>query len=791
MKKSKGQKRGKKASVTKLNNKLTTRLARQGKLKKKKPKKREHHDEENSASERMVQESRQQDSHQSELSEEDVDYFSTPGMNQSFVKSSLHADPSSRKRKYSDTNDTESAYEKLPRRILHKDNNQNIKSLLPIKTKRGMIIPQMVEDVSIQDEDEKESAEEETCNEPGGVVKPEKLPELNSAQLMSLRKQKLTDRRRRIAILASALIENPEANIRKLKELRSMLEEEDPDVYLTVRKLAMVSLMEVFKDIVPDYRLRIATQEEKSQRARKETKTLRDFEESFILNYHHYLEFLERTVRGQISKKAAYHNRKKERDTGQLGQGLHQDNIKVLKTMALRCLCQMLVTHPHFNYRNNIVTVIVPFMNKADVQMSCIACDTVRNVFREDRGGHISLEIVKAVSKMIKSRDFKVKREVLDTFLSLRIKEVDYEAQGEKLTGQQRKDMKKKMSKREKKRKKQMEELEKELQETKATEDKRRRMKLHTETIQAVFLTYFRILKGGVSSELLSAVLEGLAKFAHLINVDFFDDLFKVFDDLISSGELSYRESLHCVQTAFIILSGQGAALNIDPMTFYTHLYNTVFNVHAGCSSEDIPIILNCLDAMVTRRKRQISQQRVLAFIKRLITLALMQSHEGSLPLLLAVRNFILTYKSSEMLFDNETQGSGVFLPELSDPEHCNAHNTMLWELQLLKHHYHPVTRRISAHVSLQTPTSGEGQLTADLARKKPQELYEEHKAGEELFVPMPPNKSSSKNKTLHNKIGAHSMIQKDFNLSIVEMFLSVETGEKANCTTGHSLNAT
>lgn len=42
-------------------------------------------------------------------------------------------------------------------------------------------------------------------------------------------------------------------------------------------------------------------------------------------------------------------------------------------------------------------------------------------------------------------------------------------------------------------------------------------------------------------------------------------------------------------------------------------------------------------------------------------------------------------FKSSELLFDNETQGSGMFLPELPHPEHSNAHNTMLWEITLLK----------------------------------------------------------------------------------------------------------
>ena len=42
-----------------------------------------------------------------------------------------------------------------------------------------------------------------------------------------------------------------------------MLDESDPDVYLTVRKLVMVSLMEVFKDTVPGYRIRLPTDSEK------------------------------------------------------------------------------------------------------------------------------------------------------------------------------------------------------------------------------------------------------------------------------------------------------------------------------------------------------------------------------------------------------------------------------------------------------------------------------------------------------------------------------------------------
>ena len=43
-----------------------------------------------------------------------------------------------------------------------------------------------------------------------------------------------------------------------------MLMEQDPDVAVTVRKLVIISLMELFKDITPSYKIRPLTEAEKS-----------------------------------------------------------------------------------------------------------------------------------------------------------------------------------------------------------------------------------------------------------------------------------------------------------------------------------------------------------------------------------------------------------------------------------------------------------------------------------------------------------------------------------------------
>ena len=42
-------------------------------------------------------------------------------------------------------------------------------------------------------------------------------------------------------------------------------------------------------------------------------------------------------------------------------------------------------------------------------------------------------------------------------------------------------------------------------------------------------------------------------------------------------------------------------------------------------------------------------------------------------------------YPKADLLLDSDSFGSGTFLPELPEPEHCNAQSTALWELHLLK----------------------------------------------------------------------------------------------------------
>lgn len=299
-------------------------------------------------------------------------------------------------------------YEKVPR-TLQTAPEKEVIHLLPIKDKSG-IIPQTrekpVTDIQQEEEEEEEpEVEEEVIEEP--------RQELTIEEHVIERKKKLQDKKIQIATLASAILSDPESHIKKLKELRAMLMEQDPDVAVTVRKLAIISLMELFKDITPSYKIRPLTEAEKSAKIRKETQKLREFEEGLVSQYKFYLENLEQIVKDWKQRK------------------LKKSNVVSLKAykglaeVAVKSLCELLVALPHFNFHNNIIVLIVPLMNDGSKSVSEMCCEAVKKLFKQDKLGQASLGVIKVISGFVKGRNYEVRPEMLKTFLCLRIKEVE------------------------------------------------------------------------------------------------------------------------------------------------------------------------------------------------------------------------------------------------------------------------------------------------------------------------------------------------------------------------------
>jgi nucleolar complex protein 3 len=126
------------------------------------------------------------------------------------------------------------------------------------------------------------------------------------------------------------------------------------------------------------------------------------------------------------------------------------------------------------------------------------------------------------------------------------------------------------------KRNKEEAEIESELKEGSSSVDKIVLARAQSDTLQAVTLVYFAILKSDhCDSNLLPSALEGLAKFAHLINFETVVDLLEVLKTLLKRvDDLSLDASLQCILTAFQTLEGPGRELKIDQKEYITPLYS-------------------------------------------------------------------------------------------------------------------------------------------------------------------------------------------------------------------------
>lgn len=326
------------------------------------------------------------------------------------------------------------------------------------------------------------------------------------------------------------------------------------------------------------------------------------------------------------------------------------------------------------------------------------------------------------INNLLKKTQSFIHVEVVSCLLALPLKNIDLDS--EKMNEIRQKKLERhksrivNLSKREKKRKKKLADVEKELLETKAEENKQAKNERLVDIMKYVFTIYFRILKRSPHSKLLSYTLEGLAKFSHLINIEFFHDLIEVLYKLLSDEELGYREQLHCVQTVFTILSGQGEILNIDPARFYTHLYKNLLNVHAGKNHSDAESILTTIENVLIKRRKHITFQRHLAFLKRLIMLSLQMMHNSSLGCLSVIKTSLQFNNQLDILLDTEDViGSGRYNPNINEPEYSNANCTKLWELGFLHRHYHPIVRKYAKNIAAGVPMTGNGALPPELSK--------------------------------------------------------------------------
>ncbi len=617
----------------------------------------------------------------------------------------------------------EQAYESRPRKQKKKDQES---TRLPIKTAEGRV--EQCQSLAGADEDQHSFL---GSDDDGVPAVQDQVPFRELEPQKPLRQQ-ILEAKEELARLAGLLNRDPEENAGAFRALGEIAASKNP----TIKRLGLATQLTVYKDAIPGYRIRPLDEDNSGEKVSKEVRHLRSFEQSLVSSYQVYVKELSRCARPGKA---------------------HDEAAASVAQVAISCACALLLAVPHFNFRGELLKILINKLSERNVDANFVKCrETLETLFQDDEDGTPSLDAVTLLTRMMKSRDYRVHESVLNTFLHLRLLSefsskasrdtIDKPSADDRAAGKKPKQKREFRTKKERKILKEQKSIDKEFKEADAIVNHEERDRMQAETLKLVFVAYFRILKAR-SPDLMGAVLEGLAKYAHLINQDFFGDILEALKDLINDAEAlssedsetpndqspqnpispasSTRSTLLCINTAFALLDGQDVAkfassLSLDLSFFTTHLYKSLYalalnpNLEYSSKSLHLPdphapnpqpqspstnlnkvnlrttasLLHSALTSALTSRTTP--PLRVAAFTKQLFT-ALLQTPEKSSIALLSLLSQVLKMhgrKVASLWNTEERKGDGVFDALRGEMEGSNPFASTVWEGELLRLHY-------------------------------------------------------------------------------------------------------
>ena len=256
--------------------------------------------------------------------------------------------------------------------------------------------------------------------------------------------------------------------------------------------------------------------------------------------------------------------------------------------------------------------MVVPLMDGEDTAVAeeCIAC--VRQLLLDDPTGEITLEVITAISKLLRSKG-EVSAEVIKvTFHCKLVADLkdEHRAKQARVTKKVRK-----------RRRKKADEVGLGLQESAATEDPVLKHARQAESLRELFVMYLRVLKRKPKSAMLPVVLQGIAKFLHLLNLDLVQTLSSVLSQRVRNQELPILSSLQAVQLMLTLMQGPGRELRTEDTVYLASLLQSIVKLKAEEDRDTaVPKLIECLEVAFLR-KNQRRAKHVPIFICELASL--------------------------------------------------------------------------------------------------------------------------------------------------------------------------
>lgn len=275
----------------------------------------------------------------------------------------------------------------------------------------------------------------------------------------------------------------------------------------------------ILVDLIPNYRIAETIEKEdgaQGARKQKEVYAVQKLEHEVLGQYEHFLQLLRK-----LSKKS------------------HPEQQALGSRMCARLVAS---SAPEFNHAETLLTLAVNFANSKSVRVAQPCLKALADLLDGQMVSDCTESIVGALLGIVRKKSYAMNPKLLNLLLHVRIAMVDMHRQ----------DLAEEKAK-EKRLKKEDKELARQMQKAKARRDRAELAAKQTRIIHRIFVIYLRVIEASRAclpthqTKILAPTLEGLVKFAPLVNVELYHQLMEALKDLVNEEDTSVTTRLHAL----------------------------------------------------------------------------------------------------------------------------------------------------------------------------------------------------------------------------------------------------
>lgn len=558
---------------------------------------------------------------------------------------------------------------------------------------------------------------------PDRPVKRARSLEDYAAKLQSLESVKV-----HIASLASDLIANPQKKIANLKELRTMAVQHKGHL----ASLVLLTEAQVYKDLIPAYRIRPITEKEAAVKVSKEVLQLRSYEQALLSGY-------QRFVRSCVSLS-------RFRAAGNMKTSAAKDMIAV-RLAACKAISECLRALPHFNEVDILIHAVCALAADRELEVRKLCCDALASLLADaHKASGTTLSTCVSIAKELSSVAGQKSRIVAEEVV-VPLSKINFAGFAKLPSSQKPKNMRKKSKRFDRKLirngkvqpddgvSSDDDDLQKDLAEGDADSTPQEMYAARKSLLDSTCHACFNIVKAASSDvaedirkkvsfsarkkppPALSAALKGLLQLCRFINTDVVEAILAALIPMLRAPRYPLSIRFRTLSAAYAILGfharskqSEADAVTSDAREMDTALYISLGGLYSleTRMGEEEDITFDAMEALLSAYSfRKLPSGRAAAIARRVCVWAASAAptHTCTIGLIKAAQLLLDPTIVAPIFVQKGSEGTEVFSTDAGlvneydllaeDPDVANAMQSAAWELSCLVHHFHPAVRDI------------------------------------------------------------------------------------------------